>query len=141
MRILNPKLLAEFRAPGRCHLCGRFCAVREGHHLWKRQMGGGNQQDVRINLICVGSTPMMLCPCHGEMESGAIDSSSVILKVAQREGVLQPDIVTVMRFIRILSRHSTARDVARGTEEWNQTEKELLRRTFLEADLDHLLGA
>lgn len=102
-------------------------------------MGGANRQDVRINLIAVGATrPFPWCPCHDDIHHGRITGGEVLGKVSAREKVLQPSISTVMNFLRQLSKPS-ARDVAQGIEGWNREEVALLRRTLLEAGMEHLI--
>ena len=69
MIIKNPSLLASCRSKGRCALCGKYCNRREGHHVLCRGMGGGSRLDVKIHLVCVGSTRTRECDCHSRIDT------------------------------------------------------------------------
>lgn len=88
MRIKDEKLLNEFRGPGLCELCDRWCNDREPHHVYRRGCGGGTRLDVRINLVAVGKFPA--CRCHLLVHEGKITQEHVLRIVAEREG-MTPD--------------------------------------------------
>lgn len=90
MKIIDNKLLSEFRTPGRCEHCKAWCEIREPHHLWGRGMGGGSRLDIRINLISLGQ--VFQCPCHRDFHDGHILKATLLALVAAREGCLQSDI-------------------------------------------------
>ncbi len=110
MTIHDDALLAEFRAPGLCGWCQKPCQQREGHHLFYRGLGGGSTLDIRINLISLGST-QHFHPCHGLAHAGKIDKDSLLIMVAAREGVMQPDITHVIWFLRRLSKTPTDAEI------------------------------
>lgn len=85
MKIKNEPLLASFRCPGLCEVCGRPCSVREPHHIFARGMGGGGQLDIPINLCAVGQA--FQCSCHRRHHDGNLPRSVFIEAVAVREGM------------------------------------------------------
>jgi hypothetical protein len=87
MRIVDEKLLDQFRAAGPCSWCREHCQRREPHHIHTRGIGGGGRLDVAINLVS-------LClRCHRSHHDGneplTCDLKAI---VAAREGRLQDDI-------------------------------------------------
>ena len=87
MRIVNEKLLDQFRTSGRCEWCGRRCDKREPHHASARGMGGGKRLDIRSNLMAVGFSRSLLCPCHNALENGGKVRDGIAYEViAEREG-------------------------------------------------------
>lgn len=97
----NQSLLGTFRTAGPCEVCGKWCRVREPHHLACRGTGGGSTLDIRINLIAVGATRFWCCPCHNLIGSGHITKEAVLEIVARREG-LEPQ--TIVDRIHLLQR-------------------------------------
>ncbi len=87
----RPENLALFRGPGRCSYCGKRCKVREPHHILAKGMGGNKPPgDSRINLIALGSTQGLQCPCHSLIHSTGspkVIRATLIDLVAIREGV------------------------------------------------------
>jgi hypothetical protein len=74
MKILNAKLLKEFRQPGYCELCHLYVKVREPHHLRAKGMGGNGAIEIRINLIALGGSYKLFdgrrrfsCQCHHDI--------------------------------------------------------------------------
>jgi hypothetical protein len=59
MIVKNEKILKEFRTPGPCEWCGRWCQVREAAHMQRRSQG---RLDIRINLWSAGGP--FDCGCH-----------------------------------------------------------------------------
>ena len=98
MRVIDPKLCAEFRQPGPCGWCGRWCQRPECAHVMAKGVGGGRQLDIRINLIPLGGP--WECQCHlaqhsalkrlkmpGGVIADAPTQEQLLEKVAAREGV------------------------------------------------------
>jgi hypothetical protein len=87
MRIVDEKILDEFRGPGKCEWCGYVTRwKRDPHHLWTRGMGGGGRLDIRINLIS-------LCRlCHDAVGLGHIARCDLLAVVASRESTTQSQI-------------------------------------------------
>ena len=81
MKVIDERLLDEFRAAARCELCGRPTPNgAHPHHLSARGMGGGARVDVRANL-------MALCYlCHRIAHDGNVSRRSLLEIVAKREG-------------------------------------------------------
>lgn len=79
-------LLAWFRGKPCCEHCGTWQGIREPHHLWKRQMGGGARIDLPFNLIalCAGWGSNW---CHRRAEDGQIAKTDLLMIVAAREGM------------------------------------------------------
>jgi hypothetical protein len=86
VRVVNEDLLEECRLPGRCEFCGKYCKVREPHHLFCNGMGSGSRLDIRINLIALGSTYFWQCECHRLAHAGTISREALLAIVAVREG-------------------------------------------------------
>lgn len=107
MKIINPDLLREMREPGHCGWCGRYCRLREGHHLQARGFGGGCRLDVRCLMISLGSSLMFSCNCHRKMTDRKIDPEDVLWKVAKREGVSPESIVAVRDLILRLDKSAS----------------------------------
>lgn len=85
MRIVNERLLDEFRSARCCEWC-RQPARCEAHHVFCRGMGSATRLDVRVNLLS-------LCRlCHQKFHDGNILRCDLLAIVAQREGRLQDEI-------------------------------------------------
>ncbi len=80
MRIIDNRLLAEFRSAGPCEVCAKWCRKREAHHIHTR---GAGRLDVRINLIALGSTEQRQCACH--RNAARIGRAAFLEIVARRE--------------------------------------------------------
>lgn len=100
MRVADRDLLREFREPGRCELCLKWCKKREPHHLWAKGMGGGGRLDVRINLIALGSTLEWQCECHTRIHNGLVPKIVLMVIVATREAILVDDLEAEMYRLR-----------------------------------------
>lgn len=81
VKIIDERLLDEFRAEGCCELCRCFAGRREPHHIFAKGMGGGGRLDVRINLLG-------LCwICHCEVHNGQISRDACMVVVSNRDGM------------------------------------------------------
>ncbi len=79
---VDEKLLATFRGPGKCLLCGTWSPQREAHHVWTRATG---RLDVPINLVSLGGA--WSCQCHQQSQCYTIPRRQVVEAVAFREGL------------------------------------------------------
>lgn len=108
MKIVNERLLDEFRTPGNCEWCGKKCRRREPSHL-RGKGQGAYRLDIRINLNALGSTIDKQCDCHIRHHAGNEPTYYDLLTIiAQREGVLQDDIEEAVEFLRNISRKDLA---------------------------------
>ncbi len=82
MRHIDEKVLASFRGPGKCLLCGTFSPQRECHHVFSR---GAGRLDVPINLAALGGA--WSCQCHTRAQRYVITRTKVVEAVAYREGL------------------------------------------------------
>ena len=106
MKIEDEKLLATFRGPGRCELCGKGCKSREPHHVTAKGMGGGKRLDIRLNILSVGSTPAFECECHTRIDTKAGQERCWRI-ISEREGVPVETIREVCSFILNLDKDSS----------------------------------
>lgn len=110
MTIDDPRLLSEFRTPGKCEWCGKWCRVREPAHLWAKGMGGGARLDIRINLIALGSTLAFECTCHTDHHAGHRPIREDLLAVvANREKTRQDTIEEAIWSLRRLPNRAPQR--------------------------------
>lgn len=123
MKIMNSKLLKEFRRAGFCEWCNCYCLVREPHHLRTKGFGGGSTLDVRINLISLGGSKKLpdgrrrfFCRCHTSLQGDAHRAQEVLSIVALREKVRPEEITEVMDWLRRLIR-PTETQLMRAMEE------------------------
>ncbi len=95
MRIVDEKLLHEFRMKERCEWCGKQVFRCEPHHVYTRGIGGGGRLDVRINLVA-------LCPRDHRSHHDGNEPLTIDLKaiVAARENRLQGDIEAEIAALR-----------------------------------------
>lgn len=78
-----PENVAANTNEGRCSWCGKICRQRENHHIFAKGMGGNKPPgDVRINLIALGSSKTLECPCHTIIHSDARTSPEEKRKIA-----------------------------------------------------------
>ena len=89
-QIVDEAVLNDFRGPGFCEYCHKWCQCRQPHHLWARGRSSAWRLDIRINLISLGAT--FECNCHDEVHLGGILRDDLLAVVAQREGQLQDNI-------------------------------------------------
>jgi len=89
MKIVNCKLLAEFRGPGCCEACRKPCVRLFPHHIFTR---GAGQVDIRENLIS-------LClECHAGFHSMGSPSFTRLLKIAADREKSTPNRIRAMVF-------------------------------------------
>lgn len=98
MKIIDEDLLAEFRTPGKCDLCGKRCRTREPHHVYGRGMGGGGRMDIPINLLGLGGP--FECGCHRAYHDGKIGREDMLSAVAKREQTTSELIVDEINRLR-----------------------------------------
>jgi len=93
MKIINDRFLAEYRLRGACEICNKMCHVREPAHVIARGLGGGKRMDVPLNLLALGSSIKMCCPCHTmQHQMNQPDDLEMFAMAAKREGcTLTPD--------------------------------------------------
>jgi hypothetical protein len=94
MKIVNERILREFREKQRCEHCGADTRTgADPHHVAGRGHGGGNRMDVPINLVG-------LCRfCHTRLHNGVIPRKAMLEIVAEREGVLPEQVKAALDFI------------------------------------------
>lgn len=113
MQRKDAALRKAFATPGRCQWCGKNCQRREGHHLWTKGMGGGSVLDLRINLIALGSSLTLECPCHTKIHSeGKIHWEMLLQVVASREKTTPARIEEVIRLFQRLPKETTEDELA-----------------------------
>jgi hypothetical protein len=131
--IENPKLLAEYRTPGRCEICGEHFSRRVPHHV--RAKGRGFTADIRINLISVG--PEFGCVCHEDAQRYRLSRCDVEAIVAVREGTMQHHIRAVMDLLERMDksgrRTMKGRPVADELADLDGGARDLARRVLREA--------
>ena len=92
MKVINKKLLAEFRQPGLCELCGKPCPEgRDPAHLLSR---GAGRVDIRKNLISAERS------CHALMHNDPSALAKAFEIVAAREGCTVQEIIDMVHRIR-----------------------------------------
>ena len=134
VKIVNHALRREMALPGRCEWCSKLCRKREGAHLWGR---GAGASDIRCNMISLGSTPMMQCPCHTNSHSVCKPSRSELLAVvAKRERTTPEAIEEVVNFIRyILPKNATVSVIESAMIDLSDEGRKLAQREFLSAGI------
>ena len=143
MKISNPSLLAEYRTPGNCEICGRACQVREPAHRIAVAQG---RLDVAINLLALGSTRRFLCGCHSAVHSGDVkyfrrigkvchDVADIdrlmLLTIAVREVKVADDIRDAIYLLRRLPKDPSAAVVDRELVGMSPGAVELVRGVLL----------
>lgn len=105
MNVPNDRLLAEFRTPGNCELCGSFCSMCAAAHIFSK---GAGRVDARINLVRVGLSAVADCRCHHDSHANQNQPRSKLLAVAaKREGVAIEHIEAVIPAVRACPRLNT----------------------------------
>lgn len=133
MIVKNESLLDEFRTAGYCECCGKKCRRREPAHLFAKGIGGGSRQDMRINLIALGSTLGMCCPCHTKSHAdGGVLNLQFIEIISERDGESKDDILSVMYLIRRLSK-PTKSEIEEAVESLHESAKQLAIKELKEA--------
>lgn len=130
MKIIDKELLRQYRTPGRCEFCKRYCRVREPHHLEATGMGGGKRLDIPCNLIALGSSLGFQCTCHHDLHVGHISPEDMLAVVAVREGVMQDSILAVRWFLMRLPKDATDGEIEYASSELTDEAKALLWRSL-----------
>ena len=100
MKVIDNRLLNEFRKKKVCEFCGEF--ITDGcdpHHILARGQGGGGRLDVRINLIG-------LCPywqgndCHRKAQANRIKRDVLLAIVARRERRKLDEVIAELNQLR-----------------------------------------
>ncbi len=92
-------LLDEFRGPGRCEFCRRWCVAREAAHIVTRGFGGWSRMDIRINLVSLGSA--YECGCHYHAHQGGRPTiTDLLVIVAAREGRTPVDVQDELNMLK-----------------------------------------
>lgn len=112
MRIRNPPRLEDFRGPGLCMWCRKWCDKLEPAHI---QSVGAGGSDIGINLISLGCA--FCCGCHRLSHDGfrpmRIDLE---VKVAERLGLQFDQVRGVVNLILRLPKetpYETVNDLVR----------------------------
>lgn len=123
MKIVDEKLLAEFRSKGQCELCLRKCYPLDPHHLWTR---GAGRLDIRCNLIS-------LCRvCHSEVEHK--QAKERILEIVCRRERAKPEAIwEVVCFVRRWPKHKRDQ-ISRGAKELEADSLALFSRMWESVD-------
>jgi len=101
----RPDILAKFRGPGWCHVCGKFCSFRDACHVFSK---GGGRVDAPFNLYSAGSFVQFVCVCHREeREHGPNWRQRLLTIVAEREKTTPEAIELAVYFCRWLPKHPT----------------------------------
>jgi len=84
--IIDEQLLSLLRLPGDCEVCGKWCRIREPHHVFGRGANSWKRIDLPMFLLSVGSTPHFECPCHSRITNGAIGLAQQLILLSNRDG-------------------------------------------------------
>lgn len=96
-------------------------------------MGAGGRLDIPCNLVSLGSSQLMACPCHHDHHSIGEPSADDLLAIAcQREGLMQDDARALIHFLRRLSRKDTQSEVERKLADVHGSARSLCRRFLRE---------
>jgi hypothetical protein len=95
VKIENEANLAQFRTPGFCDWCGKWCRLREAAHIFARGLGDARRIDMPFNVAGLGRA--FECICHKSHHDGNRPlHCDLLAKVAAREGLFQGDIETAV---------------------------------------------
>jgi len=85
----NEKLLDQYRGPGSCGYCGRWCQFRDASHAFEKGVNSWKRIDLPWNLIGLGTNLPIAnaCHCHAQYHAGRIPRGQILEKIAAREGV------------------------------------------------------
>jgi hypothetical protein len=107
MKIIDEKLLSQFRGPGVCECCRRYVTRREPHHLLCRGMGGGNRLDHPWNLIALCAAFSGGLDCHARHHNGdGASRAELLAKISRRERVEPQAIMDELRRLQRLPKGS-----------------------------------
>jgi hypothetical protein len=97
MKIVDEKLLDEFRQGTKCELCGEISrSGLDPHHIFQKGLGGGGRIDLRINIIALDRK------CHSMVHNGMIKRDFLLEIVAKREFMTVEEIIDQIHAIRRL---------------------------------------
>lgn len=115
MIIIDEKMLTNFRGPGMCQFCGRYCHKdREASHLFARGMGSGSRLDIEINLMALGGP--WECKCHHLSHSeGKPSRADLLNKKSKYVGAPAHSIEEAIKF---LQRLDVKRTKIKGFVDW-----------------------
>jgi hypothetical protein len=127
MIVKNEKLLATFRGPGQCEMCGKS-GFKVPHHIKPKGHGGGSRLDIRINLISLLDD--FDCSCHSDWHDGRgkdweKGKPGFLAVVAAREDCLQGEITECINLLLRLPKDATTERVKRELVGWNDGERRL----------------
>lgn len=105
MNVPDDTLLASYRIPGHCELCGKFCVMLCAAHVFSR---GAGRVDHPWNLVKAGMDPLRDCKCHHNSHATGKPSREEFLRVvADREEVSPEHITETISAVRSCPRKST----------------------------------
>lgn len=80
MKILDSRLLNEFRSRHTCEWCGMVSLTGcDPHHIFSKGMGGSQRLDLRINVVALDRA------CHDAVHACHITRDDLVSLVARRE--------------------------------------------------------
>lgn len=132
MRIINDKLIASYRKPGKCSWCGNRVRMLCGAHIFAKGHGGGRQIDAPFNLVALGMDAIFDCSCHVRHHAGGVPTTTDLLAIAATQNKCSPeDIKQLIYLIRRLDRDTTREQLFAAIErECRPSARELARRTL-----------
>lgn len=106
MNVPDDTLIASYRKPGVCELCGKRCRMLCAAHIFSK---GAGKVDHPWNLVAVGMDPVNgCCDCHLRSHNGPKPSREDFLRVvADREEVSPEHITETISAVRACPRKST----------------------------------
>lgn len=135
----NKALLTEFRRPGYCEWCERYCPNGlDPHHVPKRGAGGGNRIDSRLTLIslCRGFYRGEWVSCHEEAERGTIRKEKLEAKIAAREGCRTSDLRSAVKALLTLTARPWESEIATAMEGLKMKAQLLIKKTLAESSYE-----
>jgi hypothetical protein len=106
----RPDVLAKFRGPGWCHVCGKYCKRRAACHIYTT---GAGRVDHPVNLYSAGAPGGWDCTCHAdEHHEGAKKWRARLEAIAaKREKTVPESVFAVVSFFRWLHRRRLKREI------------------------------
>ena len=109
-----PENLEAIRAIRRCSWCGKRCPT-DVHHLLAKGLGGNKPPgDSWINLVPVGASATLECPCHTKIHSEGSPGAKLgilIGIVAARVGASASDIMVGLRAMQLCTKDTTVKEL------------------------------
>jgi hypothetical protein len=114
--------LAAIRAIGRCCWCGKRCPC-DVHHIFAKGMGGNKPPgDSWINLVPVGASATLECPCHTKIHGSLPPMAArfvLVHLVAARENVHGKDIFDALFQLQCCTKDTTPEELLeKGLLKW-----------------------